>query len=298
MHHRPELVEVDESPPPSPAIPALLRGLIDDAAVFPPGNAPLPDAVAAHRRHRSAWYADLVGPLLVPASKLTDLPPLLDPGESIEVGVTGDVPIEQLAGAAADERIRVRQIEAPVARRGEDPLPGLDRLLRVARDWPQVDVYAELPLTWGLMAGLDRVAEARQDGVRIAAKFRTGGLAAELFPTPAELAAVICACRDRQLPFKLTAGLHHAVRHTDPETGFTHHGYLNVLAAIMVAVAGGDAGEVAQRLSLVEAAPLVEAVSARRDEARPLWIAYGSCSIREPLDDLITFGLVNGGHEQ
>jgi hypothetical protein len=289
---------VDSPEPPPGRIPALLRGLIDDAAVFPPGNAPLSDAVAAHRRHRTGWYADLVGPLLVPASKLSGLPALLDPAERIEVGVIGDVPIEQLAAPAPDDRIRVRQIEAPVARRGEDPLPGLDRLLRVARERPDVDVYAELPLTAGLLAGLDRLAEARHDGVRIAAKFRTGGLAAELFPTPEELAAVICACRDRQLPFKLTAGLHHAVRHTDPATGFPHHGYLNALAATQAAAGGGEADEVAGWLGVVEAAPLVEAARKRLDEPRPLWIGYGSCSISEPLEDLVRFGLVNGGHEQ
>ena len=39
--------------------------------------------------------------------------------------------------------------------------------------------------------------------LRLAPKFRVGGLAAELFPTPVELAAVLCACRDRELPFRL-----------------------------------------------------------------------------------------------
>src|SRR5437764_5232024 len=47
----------------------LMLGLVDDAAVFPPGNASVPDAVRAHRQHRSSWYADLVGPLLVRSSQ-------------------------------------------------------------------------------------------------------------------------------------------------------------------------------------------------------------------------------------
>jgi hypothetical protein len=296
MHSRTTSVnQPGEAPPP---VPTLLTGLIDDAAVFPPGSATLPDAVAAHRRHHAAWYADLVGPLLVPASRLAELSALLRPDETLTVGVIGDVPPEQLAAAPSDERIRVRQIEAQVAKRGEDPLPGLDRLLRVAAELPDIDVYAELPLTAGLLDGLDRLAEARRDGVRIAAKFRTGGLAAELFPTTGELAAVICACRDRGLPFKLTAGLHNAVRHIDPDTGFTHHGYLNVLAATLAAASGGDSDAVAAWLGMVASAPLVEAVRPRCGEARPLWIGYGSCSIDEPLDDLITLGLVNGGNRQ
>jgi hypothetical protein len=49
-------------------VPALFDGLVDDAAVFPPGNAPLDRALIGHRRHREAWYAGLVGPLVVPAS--------------------------------------------------------------------------------------------------------------------------------------------------------------------------------------------------------------------------------------
>ena len=132
----------------------------------------------------------------------------------------------------------------------------------------------------------------------IAAKFRTGGLAAELFPTPAELAAVICACRDRDLPFKLTAGLHHAVRHLDPETGFTHHGFVNVLAATLAAAGGAevDAGRRAARRD--RPGPLVQTPAAglARDP-RPLWVGFGSCSILEPLTDLIRLGLVNGGFD-
>ena len=56
-----------------PAEPALFAGLVDDAAVFPPGNAPLADAVRRHREHRTSRYAACVGPLLVPASAATDL---------------------------------------------------------------------------------------------------------------------------------------------------------------------------------------------------------------------------------
>ena len=44
-------------------IPPIFDRLIDDAAVFPPGDLPLADAVPAHVAHRSAWYSALVGPL-------------------------------------------------------------------------------------------------------------------------------------------------------------------------------------------------------------------------------------------
>ncbi|SCE99815.1 hypothetical protein GA0070618_2503 [Micromonospora echinospora] len=315
-------------------MPRFLAGLVDDAAVFPPGSASLPDALAAHRRHRASWYADLVGPLLAPASALPDLARLLDASEQtdtgggdhesrsagvdgnesrsagvdgngsrrattgrLDVGVIGDVPLDRLgtACAAADPRLRVRQVEAAVARRGEDPLPGLAELAALAAGHPDLDVYAEIPLAWGLMNALDQLAEQRSAGLRIAAKFRTGGLAAELFPTPGELATVVCACRDRKLPFKLTAGLHHATRHLDPETGFTHHGFVNVLAAVGVAAEGAGVKEVTEVLTRTDPRPLLQQVEPGRDEARPLWVGFGSCSVQEPLTDLIRLGLVDGG---
>jgi hypothetical protein len=184
-----------------------------------------------------------------------------------------------------------------VAKRGEDPQPGIERLLSLGRHWPHADTYAEVPLTWGMLAALDRLASARASGARIAVKFRTGGLAAELFPTPIELAAVICACRDRSLPFKLTAGLHHAIRHRDPETGFTHHGFLNVLVATASATDGAEVAEVAELLATTDPLRVVDPVRARRDGPRPLWIGFGSCSMLEPLTDLIRLGLVSEGFE-
>lgn len=284
------------TPTDQPLIAPLFHRLVDDAAVFPPGNAALPDAVTAHREHRGAWYADLVGPLLVPASSVDALTALLDPDERMAIGIIGDLPIERL-GPPDDPRVDVRQVEAAVAKRGEDPQPGIARILDLAARLPEQDVYAEVPLTFGLLAGLDTIAEARRAGARVAAKFRTGGLAAELFPTPVELAAVICACRERELPFKLTAGLHHAIRHADPETGFTHHGFLNILVAAGLAADGGEVAEVAELLAATDAVPLIEPARARRDQPRGLWVGFGSCSMIEPLTDLIRLGLVNGGYE-
>ncbi|MBM0232064.1 hypothetical protein JNW91_09425 [Micromonospora sp. STR1_7] len=287
----------------STQVPALLDSLVDDAAVFPPGSAALPEALTAHRRHRTAWYADLVGPLLVPASAVAagELSGLVDPGEGLVVGVIGDTGIGNLPFALsflAPDGVTARQVEVSVAKRGEDPLPGLTELLRLIDTMPGVEaVYAELPLTFGLMGALDALVAARADGVPIAAKFRTGGLAAELFPTPAELAAVICACRDRDLPFKLTAGLHEAVRHLDPETGFTHHGYANVLAATLAAAGGDGVRPVAELLTAADPRPLLERLNGRLDAPRPLWVGFGSCSILEPLTDLIRLGLVNGGYD-
>jgi hypothetical protein len=50
----------------------LLAGLLDDAALLAPGSSPS-EAVAAHREHRAAAYAPLVGPLVVPDTQLAEV---------------------------------------------------------------------------------------------------------------------------------------------------------------------------------------------------------------------------------
>jgi hypothetical protein len=288
-------VSTQRPAPAGESVPPLLRGLIDDAAVFPPGNATLPDAVAGHRVHRASWYADMVGPLLVPASAVASLSGLLASDDTLMAGIVGDTGLTRLPDAvrAGGPRVDVRQVEISVAKRGEDPQPGLTQLIAMLGEMPDVTGYAEIPLTFGLLGALDTLVGARASGVGIAAKFRTGGLAAELFPTPIELAAVICACRDRDLPFKLTAGLHHAIRHADPETGFVHHGFLGVLAGTLAAVDDAEVAEVAELLAAVDPVPLLEAVRRRIDEPRPLWVGFGTCSIDEPVTDLRRLGLLS-----
>ncbi|WP_238015367.1 hypothetical protein KZZ52_01445 [Dactylosporangium sp. AC04546] len=277
----------------SNAVPPLLTALIDDAAVFPPGSAALADAVPAHDGHRASWYSPLIGPLLLPVADLAD--PVLA-GHAHGLGVIGETgAIERaLSDPGGLAGLDVRQIESPVAKRGEDPGPGIKRLAALMRaaekpwDW-----YFEVPLTWGLMSALDELADLRAEGLRAAAKFRTGGLAAELFPTPVELAAVICACRDREMPFKLTAGLHNAVRHTDAETGLVHHGFLNVLAAVLAAAGGAEPADLSIILGGTDAIPLAEAVRASLERPRPLWVGFGSCSVQEPVADLTALGLLH-----
>jgi hypothetical protein len=276
-------------------VPDLFEGLVDDAAMFPPGSAPLHEAVKEHRRHRAAWYARLVGPLVVPASAAGRLAELLAPGDDIAVGLIADAGIEGLRAALPVAPPAVEHVEVAVAKRGEDPLPGLAALLDLLRAVPRLAAYAEIPLTFGLLSALDALSDALNEGLPVSAKFRTGGLAAELFPTPIELAAVICACRDRALPFKLTAGLHHAIRHTDPETGFIHHGFLNVLVASAQAVnQGAEVADVAATLAGTDPVPLIEATRQLLGEYRPLWAGFGSCSVTEPVEDLSRLGLLPG----
>ena len=66
---------------------------------------------------------------------------------------------------------------------------------------------AKLDLVEDLLA---EIGERRIDGRPVVAKFRTGGTTANAFPSEEDLAYFILASFNAGVPFKLTAGLHHA----------------------------------------------------------------------------------------
>ena len=112
------------------------------------------------------------------------------------------------------------------------------------------------------------------------AKIRCGG---ERVPSIDELADFIRGCKERELPFKATAGLHHAVRQNGA------HGFLNVLAAAVFdedALAEEDA----------EAFRVTDTDLRWRDRSAPpqrgLFVSFGSCSFFEPVDELKALGLL------
>jgi hypothetical protein len=280
------------------AVPAAWSGLVDDAAIFPPGDVPLPDAITAYRRRRDEWYADLVGPLVV---RDTDLPDV-DPDLPVSVVLTGGA--GAVAGVATLARKRAhRLVGLEAAVRDLDDMAGIVRRIttavETARDTgglAEASVYVELPQaepTPAWLAAADEVARADH---RL--KFRTGGVEAHLFPAAATVAAWIDAALDRETSFKCTAGLHHAVRHRDQETGFEHLGFLNVLLATGVAFDGGTVADTTQVLEDHYANDLV--AMARQSDlegARRWFTSYGSCSVSDPLDELVGLGLLEAPHE-
>jgi hypothetical protein len=144
--------------------------------------------------------------------------------------------------------------------------------------------YVEVPRLHGWQDALDVLAETETS-----AKLRTGG---DNPPTEQELAAFIEACLDRELPFKLTAGLHHAARNTS-EQGVEQHGFLNVLLATRHALDGQDPTEVlAERNATALAEQLAAIDDARAESTRRWFTSFGSCSIKEPVDDLQALGLL------
>jgi hypothetical protein len=288
--------------------------LVDDAALFPPEKAPMAAALAGHREHRGAWYADLVGPFLCPVAQLGELREELDRSPDSSSGRKGPLELGLIAGVldddgrtalvaalavvADDPRLELRAVEAalraPTGKSAGKPLaPQVADTLAALPDDPDVDCYVELPRVDGWLA------EGWQDALaaltRHSAKLRTGGPTAEAFPSEAEVAAFVHWCVAEEVQFKCTAGLHRAVRNDDAETGFAHHGFLNVLLATYRATQDADVRAVTAELARTDGEAMAAEVRGLGDElevARAYFLCFGSCSVREPQEDLSGLGLL------
>ncbi|MFD7136260.1 hypothetical protein [Streptomyces sp. NPDC059894] len=273
---------------------SLVAGLCDDAAVFPPGNLPLAQAVPAHVGHLRSSHRDLVGPLVVAAKDLDKLAEVVaglpeKPADG-ELDVAVTVPLPQVAEAVAataripSVRLRVLEVALPGDSEPGDVTTALRTVL--GKD-PEVTVFVEVPRDTRRDAVLDALA-----GTPYLAKFRTGGVRAEFYPDESELAACVLAAVRAGVPFKATAGLHHALRNTDPATGFEQHGFLNLLAATGAALDGADEAELVPLLADRDGARVSEQVRALPSRVREAFRSFGTCSIVEPVAELAGLGLV------
>ncbi|GAA1687614.1 hypothetical protein GCM10009745_35490 [Kribbella yunnanensis] len=275
-------------------VPALYRHLVDDAAMFPPGNLPLTEAVTAHRAHRAAPYADLVGPFVCTDE---DLPRVAeaagDEPLQVTVVVTGGAGGIEPAVRWADRSPSLELTAIEVRLRDEGDLArNALRVVRAAEACiDDQTVYVETGLDGSWEQALGAIAEAGY-----AAKLRTGGLDAHLFPSADQVASYITRCLDVEVPFKCTAGLHNAIAHTDPATGFEHHGFLNVLLATRASLDAASPGEVAAVLASRDGTALAaqarELSEAQVSGTRRWFHSFGSCSIAEPRADLTELNLM------
>lgn len=219
----------------------------DDAALFPPGNAPMTDAVKAHLHRESLPDGAFVGPFVCPADRLDELANVLD-GDRIHVAVVGSPTLPMPPGV----------VMAAV------------ELMGPLTDLPDVPDGVRVFVEHGWNRELNVPAGA-------ALKLRCGGA---YVPTSDELGGAIAHCVRHGLTFKLTAGLHHAVRSDD------EHGFLNVLAAVDAALLGDDPVRMLDERDPDQLLVKVP-VAVRR-----VFASIGTCSIDEPLADLRTLGLL------
>ena len=246
---------------PTDARHALLARLIDHAPMFPPASLPPAEALAEDARAAASAHSFMLARLVWSASALGAV-------SSYEraFSVVLDAPV------AEDPRIEAVETRPPFDASSERK--GIPASAR--------EIYVETAIDDDLEARLDDLVPL---GLR--AKVRCGGASV---PATAELARFVRACRERQLVFKATAGLHHAVRSNG------EHGFLNLLAA---AVFEGDeeaALEETDGFALDASAFAWRGRSASADEiARvrsDLFHSIGSCSFFEPVEELEALGVL------
>jgi hypothetical protein len=246
---------------------ALLERLIDHAALFPPAQMSMPDALAEDRAARSSDYAWMLDRFVCPASRLGELDGLDAPVSAVLDG--------ELPGPVAAIEARLGSAR-----------PDSGELLRQAHELRGLadEVYFELVLdeSWrdALPAAIGAIAAV---GGRV--KLRCGG---ERVPSAEQVALVLVCCHEAGVVMKATAGLHHPVR------GGDEHGFLNLLCAATLAhVEGADARALTEVMACEAPAELpfheLDAADARSARER-LFKGFGSCSWREPVDDLRAIG--------
>jgi hypothetical protein len=270
--------------------------------LYPPAELELPTALGNYRSYQRSADRWALARLVVPAFRLGELSEALRINEddqplalSVVLGTDIARDLAAIEGFRRDEpQARVEALELRAATRRD--VRGL--LAEVPANGPR---YLELP------AGELDAAALEAIGVAGAfAKLRAGGITAEAVPAPETVLEFLEAAATQRLGFKATAGLHHALRGTYPLSYAASapraelHGFLNLLLAAAILWHGGSRDQA--RAALLEhqhdairatgaslqwrglsfTAPMLQQLR------EGFFHSFGSCSFREPLDELAT----------
>ena len=285
------------------APPVLFDGWIDDAAMFPPGNASVEEAIGAHLGYRHSWFASLIGPLLVSDLKLAEVGRTLR-RVRMSGGPEGTLPllvgVVNTSGAGGLLSLVGREMEGvelaavETALRDLDDLAGnADRVVSAAGQLGDaVRVFVEIPYVPGWEKAVAVVEAAGYYG-----KLRTGGLEPVDTPPSDQLARQLSVLIEADLPFKATAGLHHAVALPGRDPGRPRqHGFLNLLVAVEALVDGGSVNEAADLLGESGRESVLARVAAWNDtqasRIRRRFRSFGCCGVLDPINDLATLRLI------
>lgn len=288
---------------------ALMAGLIDYAGLFPPAGLDMLSAVRNYREYLSGPDKWALGRFVVLAGRLREFEAAFDevccgerePIWTLSVLSQGDPAsdaqgIDELVqGAVAVESIEMKATSSAVS--GQF----LIKWAKSAKARTAIPVYIEFPPAEAKSI-LPVLASA---GAR--AKIRTGGLVADAFPSPESVTDFLLACARAKVPFKATAGLHHAVRGQyqltyDPQSAkSTMYGFTNIFLAALLARRGSEKQALIETLEareftfndqevrwLGQQAGAEEIAATRHQFA----ISYGSCSFEEPIEEARKLGWI------
>ena len=155
-----------------------------------------------------------------------------------------------------------------------------------------VRVFVEIPYAPGWEKAVAVVEAAGYYG-----KLRTGGLEPVDTPPSDQLAHQLSVLIEADLPFKATAGLHHAVALPGSDPGRPRqHGFLNLLVAVEALVDGGSETEAADLLGESGRQSVLDHVGAWNDtqasRIRRRFRSFGCCGVLDPINDLVALELI------
>lgn len=292
------------------AVDALLSGLIDYAGLFPPAREDMRTALQNYVSYRESNDRPALGRFIVPVSRLNELE---QTGNDLMQRRAVSEPWRLSVLIADQTRVGAQAIIDFNARHGSGSSDGHavidvaelkattpDQIARYQSELPgSFNVYFEIPTRGGVTSLVQAIARA---GAR--AKVRTGGVTPESIPPAEEIVDFIVACQSARVAFKATAGLHHPIRGSYPLTYEPDskigamYGFLNVFVAAALIYSGeGKAtaiaalGESDPRAFLFDDDGIIwrgKRVTAEQIEAsrRDFATSFGSCSFREPIDEL------------
>ncbi|GGJ34791.1 hypothetical protein [Deinococcus roseus] len=274
----------------------LLQHIVDYAGLYPPAALPLPEVLRNYASYQHSEACWMLGRLVVNASHLPAFQGVRSslPSGNWPLSVLAMTPEDwEMLAACLKQGLPVKAIET----RAETAVQVKEIAAR-SRQLGVQEVYTEVPYQ-----RRDVLEAIQQQGLH--AKARTGGVVQTAFPDPDLLLQFIQDCVSLNLPFKLTAGLHHPVRgmysltyQPDSAKG-RMYGYLNVLLATAFTLQGLP--ELAKKALLEEdqhefhwlqdglgyAGVILNSSELHR--TRSMLHAFGSCSFTEPHDELLPF---------
>ncbi len=306
---------------------ALFDRFIDFAGLYPPARLPLERAWDVFAREWNRPQGWMLSSFVCPASRLDELAEVIGAAGGgrpaplrLSVPSTGRLADDLAAAASLQQRlgpgVEVPRVEvalpddlgrsadpgavrefaaAAVAALGDSALDHTVLLVEIPLLAPEADPAATVAA----------IAEGA-DGAPVGIKIRCGGDDAAAIPEAAAVAAAIVACRDAQLPLKATQGLHRAVRGLDPALGAQRHGFLNIVAAAVLAGLHDLAAEQVEAIvddedpqsfrftdsgfAWEELDAGSEALATAR---REVFTSVGSCSFDEPVEDMRALRLLD-----
>ena len=188
----------------------LLSSIVDYAGLFPPAKLNLGEAITNYVQYHQTQANWLLGHFVTPISLSAELEALLVDkfSENTIVGKCSlsvilsedwESELKKIQAFNISNKLKIVSVEFK-------PLPPEEIKRAIHHLSNGTDAFFEIPLSENLATYLEVL-----QGTKASAKIRTGGLTAKAFPNADRLCRFIFASAEAQVPFKATAGLHHAL---------------------------------------------------------------------------------------